>query len=253
MLTHQFKRSLETLHSQLSEICKAVEKQESAIRDASETASQQQREIPRIIAAAITQASEKDVPAYEKSQRDKEYRQQGRLILVTFLAFLAAAVYAGIAAKQLCTMNQTLHEMQTQTANSRDVMERDQRAWVSVLDLKQVSDTTFSLVFVNTWKTPARDFKVSAGADVENLKGKEHELPGRGVIAPDGKFTSYLRGNGVVTIFMRLVIHGRVDYYSIFGGHHWTTFCYLLIPPKGKVPSGFISCESGNEVDSNPH
>jgi hypothetical protein len=114
MLPSQFKRLIETLRLQLGSIRESVEKHEGAIRDASSATNEQQGKIPGIIASAI-QAANEDVPTYEKTQRNKEYRQQDRLVLGTWLAFGAAAIYAAIAAYQGCLMHRTYTEIQRQT------------------------------------------------------------------------------------------------------------------------------------------
>jgi hypothetical protein len=117
----QIRRLIEALRSGLREIKDAAEKQERAIRDASKTADENEREIPRTIARAIESASYSE-GQYESRQRDKEYRQQRVVMMATvataiftFLAFGAAAIYAFIANKQLVKMNATYEEMQKQT------------------------------------------------------------------------------------------------------------------------------------------
>jgi hypothetical protein len=106
MLPHQFKRLLETLRSYLSAVQEALKEQERASRDAAKAANEKWREVPGIIASNIL-GTAKDKEAAE-TQRNETNRQQERLIrsqqqLVrwTRLAFIAAAIYAGIAGLQL--------------------------------------------------------------------------------------------------------------------------------------------------------
>jgi Tfp pilus assembly protein PilE len=129
----------------------------------------------------------------------------------------------------------------------------DQRAWVSVLDIEPKNQGSFGIkiVLTNTGKTPARGFTLSAAGDVGGKRGSEQKLSGSGIIAPGGKFSSFMQANGSITNSTKLAVHGRVDYSSVFGGQHWTTFCYYLIPEKVGTPSGFAPCESGNNTDDN--
>ncbi len=135
----------------------------------------------------------------------------------------------------------------------------DQRAWVTVSDIssdfRQDEDWTVRLIFKNTGKTPAKSFVIRGTGEPVQKGNKprleEGILPGRGVIAPDGLFHSNL---GVSGRFdwksIDLVIHGRIDYDSVFGGSHWTKFCYYFVPAKtGK--GGFAPCDSGNDIDNN--
>jgi hypothetical protein len=147
MLPHQFRRlcdllrsSTESLRSQLSEIKETANKQESAIRDASQSANVKIGEIPGIIASSIETAN-KDVPVYEKSQRDKEYEQGQRMLcaawitgIATVLAFAAASIYACIAKGQLDQMI----EATKQTKRSADIaacaMRENQRQFNDTLE-----------------------------------------------------------------------------------------------------------------------
>lgn len=121
----QFRRWFELLRSSLdslrSEIKEAAEKQERAIRDTADTADQKWREVPGVVISAV-EAANKDVPTYEKTQRDKEYRQNRRMLWAqiitagaTILAFGAAAYYAKVAKDQLVSMQNTFNEIQKQT------------------------------------------------------------------------------------------------------------------------------------------
>jgi hypothetical protein len=143
---------------------------------------------------------------------------------------------------------------------ARDNAHMDQRAWVAVSDIssnfRQDENWTVNLFFKNTGRTPAKNF-VIWGAGEPVAKGQkpiseEIRLPGRGVIAPDGIFHSNLSISGHYDWkAIDLVIHGRIDYDSVFGRGHSTKFCYYFVPSKtGK--GGFAPCESGNDVDNNP-
>jgi hypothetical protein len=80
-------------------------------------------------------------------------------------------------------------------------------------------------------------------------KDTEKELPGRGIIAPDGIFHSDV-GTGRVEQYdwkdSVMLIHGKVTYDDMFGVGHWTKFCYAFIPGVGSTP-----CDTGNDIDPN--
>ena len=116
LLPHQFrtfKAVAEMLRLELVSIQKAIQEQKDAIRDASETNNKQMGKITGVISSDIRSAE--DEATYEHTQRDKEYRLQRKIMWVMLGAFVAAAVYAGIAAFQLSTTNKTYEEIQKQT------------------------------------------------------------------------------------------------------------------------------------------
>lgn len=125
MLPSQFKALVETLHRELNAIQKAIreaiEKQNDAASDAKKTAEETRGEPVRaaIVSGALGTVEELNA---ENSRKDKEHCQQERLIRWTKRAFIAAAIYAGIAAVtlivflcQLRTMNDTYGQIKAQT------------------------------------------------------------------------------------------------------------------------------------------
>jgi hypothetical protein len=110
MLPKQIKALAESLRLELSSIHEEIR----SARDASKIENEKDREIVGVIASTI-QAVNANVPDYEKTQRDKEYRLQRRLFWATVGAGAAAAIYAAIAADQAHLMNETYGEIQKQT------------------------------------------------------------------------------------------------------------------------------------------
>lgn len=133
----------------------------------------------------------------------------------------------------------------------------DQRAWVSVSDVKFVprgDEFYVSIVLVNTGKTPAKDFTVrDAGELVPNgkiAKSQESPQPGKGIIAPNGTFHTTLSANGYYSVHLgTLIVHGRIDYRDVFGDAHWTKFCYYWVPENNGKNGGFAPCDEGNSID----
>lgn len=169
MLPSQFKRLIETLRSNLGSIQKTLEEQERATRDGSSASGQDQREASRIIASAISEASDKDVPTYEKTQRDKEYRQQDRLVWATWLAFGAAAVYAGIAAYQSHLMHKTYGQIQLQTGIAQEALTQNQIQNVATLaqmDVQTAAQVQSARAAENAAKIATESLQISARAYV---------------------------------------------------------------------------------------
>lgn len=113
-LPRPFKVFVDALREDLSAIEKAIQELKNAIRDAAEASNDEGGKRAGVIASAIETAA-KDVPQYEKTQRNKEYGQQNRLYRVTFGAFVAAALYAAVAIWQGYLMRWTLKETQKAT------------------------------------------------------------------------------------------------------------------------------------------
>jgi hypothetical protein len=170
--------------------------------------------------------------------------------VITYGAYCAnkTAAEAAKGAATAATNSVTLQQNSTQT---------DQRAWVSVSDvefLPRGSSFDVDVVFTNTGKTPAKGFTIrAAGELLQNggiPNGKETLLPGHGVIAPNGTYHSALSPNGYYERNLgTLTVHGRIDYADVFGGSHWTKFCYYWIPNNGGRKGGFAPCETGNSID----
>jgi hypothetical protein len=129
MFPHQFKKLIETLHAELGAIQKAIgeaiKKQDDAASDAKKAAEKTGSKPIRAIIESGALGTVDELNA-ENSRRDKEYTQQERLIFWTRNAFIAAAIYAGIAAVtlivflvQLGVMNRTYCQIQSQTTLMR--------------------------------------------------------------------------------------------------------------------------------------
>ena len=251
MMPHQFKALKDLLGTELASIRGLIQEQIRAIRDTSEATNQARKEIPLKLSELHIPENER---AEERTYRKRSHTVQVLLALGTWLAFIAAGIYAAIAYRQLCVSNRLLVEAQKASSATEVAMKIDERAWASVFNIQPgpKGAPIITIEFINTGKTPAKNFKIAAAGDVGKMKSSETEIPGNGVIAPSGKFSSFMHANGVFTSSTQVAIHGRVSYESVFGVPHWTTFCYYLIPKRDEVPAGFAPCKSGNEIDSNP-
>ena len=116
--TQRFIAISNKLLAELRLLRNGIEKLVGAVHDAEEAQSQQRQQQPPIVRAElqVPEAIER-----ERGKRDeRHYRVQVWLAIATTLAFIAAAVYAGIAALQWRTMNHTYKEIRKQTSAIQD-------------------------------------------------------------------------------------------------------------------------------------
>jgi hypothetical protein len=216
------------------------------------------------------------IPADEKAEastyRKKTHGQQVWLTWLTGLAMLAAAIYAAIAAKQLCVVSAQLTEMKDATIAAKDSanaakMSADaaissSRAWIVPLNENQVlqSLSPINVFFKNVGKSPAvRVYaKAEYSTDVPSklTQGCEHlgeikwktETP---LLLPDGPAFEITFQNlppawidnpskpGSLNI---LESHGCVWYWDVVANLERTTeFCYMATATtwrqRGPAPS----------------
>jgi hypothetical protein len=139
---------LETIQRRLNEppqeIPRAIAQQPESTSDAAEIASQ-------IDALRRTEAEYigKLVNAYKTAQAEDTRRQrrmfgvQLAVAIFTFLAFLAAAIYAGIAWDQKATMDRTYTEIQKQTRAAQDSASAAGNAVISARDALALNRENF--------------------------------------------------------------------------------------------------------------
>ncbi len=108
----QFERFIGILRSELASLKDSIQEHIRATRDANEASIETQRQIPEQLSLLHVPEKEKSAA---KTYRDKAHTQQVILTWVTGGAFLAAAVYAGVAYHQMCIMEKTYGEIKQQT------------------------------------------------------------------------------------------------------------------------------------------
>jgi hypothetical protein len=110
----KFADSLRTeLGAKLNAIHRAIQEQTSADHHKQETADNNWREVPGIIASNIL-GTDNDKATAEAHRKEQE-TQQNKIIFWARLAFFAAAAYGAVAFWQGCLMRQTYKEIQRQT------------------------------------------------------------------------------------------------------------------------------------------
>lgn len=185
--------------------------------------------------------------ANQERRHWQNFSLQVALALGTWLAFAAAAIYAWQAHLQLC-------EMKRSTDIIRAQGRLEERAWVFVRYIGPKDGCAWKAIdFVNSGHTPALQFSIRAGlAPVQ--KGQppdavESELPGKGIVAPGGTYSSCIGDKSIDSANWSnydLFIHGRLEYWDVFGVEHWTTFRY-----KRATNGTFVPYKTGNEMDKN--
>jgi hypothetical protein len=115
----------------------------------------------------------------------------------------------------------------------------------------------------NTGRTPALNLRSAVsrvGVEAENgifkapvFSYKAAQYVPSGNLTPDGEiFSDFVAPfttedqNRIVSMKVRIYIHGRLEYDDVFGVHHWLTFCSFLLPGQA-----FAICPYHNEMDQN--
>jgi hypothetical protein len=121
----KLKELADSLRAELSAIQKIGSDQIVAIRDAGKAAKEAQEDIERAISTLQTPEADR---THARTYRRINFIVQVILAVGTWLAFIAAAIYAGIAARQASIMNQTYGQIEKQTTLMRQQMVGTQAA-----------------------------------------------------------------------------------------------------------------------------
>jgi hypothetical protein len=104
MIFYSTRHVINAIDKLRQELHEAFQQQIGAIRNASETAHQDHKDISARIDGLRVREKEK---ADNRAYREKQYRLQKWLNRGTWFAFIAAAIYAAIAAFQLSSMKES--------------------------------------------------------------------------------------------------------------------------------------------------
>jgi hypothetical protein len=200
--------------------------------------------------------------AYEKSEEDRDkagaaerkkssnpfvkYWGKPMRFWITTIVSLAGVIVVGLytyyARQQWCATQKEATEAHNAVDASTHAMKLDERSWVAVATFEPAKECTWKvIVFRNTGRSAALNFHVSGA--VESGTGEqapEVQMPGTGLIAPEGEFKSCLGDSRTAGV------HGRITYDDVFGTSHWTTFCY-----RKSKENLFAACDTGNDMDRN--
>jgi hypothetical protein len=221
-----------------------------------------------------------------KAESDRQHETQNSIKIATWLAVVAAGLYALTSLFVWCAMIVQNRTANAQLRQSTESFRIDERAWVEIEPVKPVlltpEDSQFGATFTcniypkNVGKTVARDISVNAhdllsaegfdsSADTVRstqnnlLLGKNKEMgSGKPFTLPTNPVPSVLAPNNVSPVPFRLTceapknhgVHyliGRVDYCDQFNIKHWLTFCFYVVNARGEI----WTCQNGNDEDRN--
>jgi len=151
-----------------------------------------------------------------------------------------------------------------------------ERAWLEVRVRTQASSgfparieagrlSDIRVTITNTGRTPAINVRVADSREpVTKDKSGRFLLPKpiyrtadyvpSGNIPPSGEIYSDFVSdiitqedmNRITSQGVRIYIHGRIEYWDVYGVEHWLTFCNYLLPL-----GGYAVCEENNDIDKN--
>ena len=213
MFRRQFKALVEMLQEQLSTLRQTSSEQVNAIGNAEKTAHEDREKIERAVAAV--QTPEADY-THAHEYREKNYTVQVVLTVVTGLAFLAAATYAGLAWRQVRIMNKTYTEIQRQTKAAEEsayaACEDAQIARQSLIQMENAQADTHGA----TVAAVEQAFAVtqSGAAHLFVVKNPEKEFLTPNLTAGEPIRFPYVIGNGGTTAALKISVIWNVDFIA---------------------------------------
>jgi hypothetical protein len=184
-IVETFRELINRSDANTREIGEKIEQHGAAISDASEAQNETWKEIPSHLAALRIPDDER---AKSDTYRKKAHRQQVLLTWGTWLAFIAAAVYAGIARNQWVAMDKTYSEMHQQTTLLEKQLEATTAAIIThqfILNWPTTNQALFFVIMNNRGKVPGTTIRAHFHVSIISLpSGKP-----TGKILPDWDFS----------------------------------------------------------------
>jgi hypothetical protein len=268
------------------ELRQALQKQTDSISQATKAARENKQEP---LPVPLPVLAELQIPEADKTEQRTQYDQSHTLQILltvgTWLAFLAAAVYAGIAARQLKVMRGQLGEIIKQypeiqksakaagdaVTDSEQQFHEGRRAWMgtSIFLIDSYPSPFHGIIeFKNSGLTPALRLKHAIQLSIRKaplLPDPTYDMkhPYRftegGATPPGGVFNSLLEDSEespvTPTVLLHdkaiqnkaqfLYIHGELRYDDIDGKSHSTTFCFYM---DDLVTHRLLYCKRHNDM-----
>jgi len=256
-----------------------IQEQIGSIRDLQEAESQQQHEQGRRPQILNAQLQIPEAAQHEKRASDKRhFTVQVVLAVVAFLAFLAAAIYAGINYRMLCEMRETLKTSRQANQATRDSLLYVQRAFIFVttFDVTRLTSPNtnrldgsmrFAFAWENGGSTPSRDMTEHISARwFDKPLPKDFAFPDY----PDGppfkmfvgpKATSrstpiIIAAHDIISIHNHmghLYLWGWARYNDVFPGtkQHITRFCTEITDVIGDPEGPSVNIQTSNCKENN--
>jgi hypothetical protein len=182
------------------------------------------------------------------------------------MALEFAAVVVGIVVAII--YGGQLSQMIESNRLTRESYKLDERAWVAVTSvngtgLEAGKKFTYSVHFVDTGKTPARNVVIHPGDELAPrgqtpnlsvemgavrlgvLSPSSERTYDNGPIPPTRNIQTMMKEDLDVLRTKTLYVHGKITYDDIFGCHHWIAYCAYLKDDW----SGYAFCSEGNDTD----
>lgn len=269
-------RELSALNETVSASLLGVQKQISSIRDQQEATNQQQQQQPPVLRAElqIPESVERHKQTYQK----KQYRLQKWLTVGTWLAFIAAGVYAGVAAFQLHQMKLAVHETENANQITKDALLYVQRAFVFLTQFDVTRLTApgtnrldgsmrFSFHWENGGSTPTRSMTGHISAKWFNKRlPKDFAFPDFPDSTPFKMFVGPKATSRSVPIVIaardiisvhnhvgHLYLWGWARYNDVFPGtkQHITRFCAEITDVIGDLTGPSVNIQTSNCEENN--
>jgi hypothetical protein len=170
-----FEKITEAIRVESKATQNVVNQQIDSIRKDREAAEHSQHEAAGVIARAINTASD-SASSYEKPQRDKEYRLQFFLIILTFIAAGGAVAAAFFSWRTLGPVKTSADAADTSAKTAKDALTKGQRAFVyfspDVLGNANINKSAKKLYWIfrvpiqNSGDTPTRRMEDHISAQV---------------------------------------------------------------------------------------
>jgi hypothetical protein len=161
--------ALQGLRTDIQELIRAVRDQEAAYRKQYDNAQSFKNNLPEQIIRAerkINEYAERDNRAYQKLA----LWIQLMLVVGTWLTFLAAAIYAGIAANQVQVMSNTLAQYEQQTTLMRQQIVGTQQAIVGI-EIGGVTENGLQVIPISEGEIPPKDIHADFKVTRETFPG----------------------------------------------------------------------------------
>lgn len=277
-LTKKFRRELRLL---LTALHRTLDEQTKAIHES--TKAKNIAQAPQQILSTVNLPD--SIEIHHSADEAREQRgYQNRTVLLSFVTFLAVAIYAFIvyfqyreminatgAAQQAVQESRLTRQQSEKMLNATiEQFHLDQRAWIapygiSSFSIQENTPLTFEVEITNSGKTPAlemtRDMMARSYLAGQKFLPVYEEPPAnapeeasKGVMFPGvhAKINTapplLIPSKGIEQLKNRTIIlyvYGRINYRDVFNVKHLTTFCFVV----NKSLSYASACSTYNHAD----
>ena len=283
IVTRQFINLTKKLRKELRH---ALQQQTDAIRQSTKAArDNKQQPLPM----PLPVVAELQLPETEKTQRRTEYREsrtlQIWLTVGTWLAFLAASIYAGITYYQLKTANEALNdnrksgaeqlsklgEQVAQLKTANQIAVDAERPWIGInftvreLDASTLQSTVW---YANSGRRPAKLIAsyfywhvYKSLPDSPLYVPLKTDIRGQGIIVPNSNMTNSQSFSKITEQASKelvrngehVFIYAKMEYEDVSTHQrHWVHGCIEYFPGFQNAANGWVNCSTYNDTGDGP-